>query len=496
MSEGKSPENLALYRKYRSRNLDEVLGQPQVTTILKAAAKNDDFAHAYLLVGQRGTGKTSVARILAHLINATPYDAEDFDIIEIDAASHGSVDDARELRDRANLAPLKARNKVYIIDEVHMLSRQAFDALLKLIEEPPAHLYFILATTELQKVPATILSRIQRFTFHPVAPEIVSAHLRKIANDEKIAIDDDALNLIAERGEGSFRDSITLLDQLRSFDKHVSIDDVEAILGLAPRTAVQQLIDNINRGEIAQLIKNLENLFADGNSATELAKQLTTELLKRGTTEPKFYALIEPLLDVAKSSNPRVKLLAVLVNFAQKSSTAAGGKTETKVMSAVVEKSRNIKEIRENVVPTKAIISPKKSQIDKITEKNEVDKIDDNQKIIDHDESPTTPKSTVKLENFDWKNVLSEFEKLDEPAALSIAHAAEIQLDDNELTLFFAKRFQRNRAKTRHFADILNKAVENSVGQKLTIIVSNDLVPPNSSAANVLDILGGDIVQI
>ena len=496
MSEGRSPNNLALYRKYRSQSLDEVLGQPQVTTVLKAAPKNDDFAHAYLLVGQRGTGKTSVARILAHLINATPYDAEDFDIIEIDAASHGSVDDARELRDRANLAPLKARNKVYIIDEVHMLSRQAFDALLKLIEEPPKHLYFILATTELQKVPATILSRIQRFTFHPVAPEIVTDHLREIAKKEKIAIDDDALLLIAERGEGSFRDSITLLDQLRSFGRHVTIDDVEAILGLAPRAAVTQLISDINNADLTQLVKNLDSLFASGNSASELTKQLVTELLKQGTTNPRFYALIEALLSVAKSSNPRVKLLAVLATFAQSSRQMQGKKVEPKIMSAIVGKPQKFETIQTTVTPKKPNISMEKSESNAITDKDEDSEIDNDQKINGSNESENSPESTIKIGNFDWQKVLIEFEKLDEPAALSIAKTAETQFNGTTITLFFSKKFQRNRAKTRHFADILGKAIKNSIGEKLVIVVSNESVPPTSSAANVLDILGGDIVKI
>ena len=207
---------LALYRKYRPTSLDQVVGQPQVTDVIAAANKTKSFAHAYLLTGQRGTGKTTVARILAHLINDLDYtdniNSNNVDIIEIDAASNNGVDDVREIRDGVQLAPMNCSHKVYIIDEFHMLSKSAFNALLKTIEEPPEHAVFILATTELQKVPATIMSRVQRFHFRPLKPELLAKHLRHIADQEKIQVDDDALLLIAQRGGGSVRDSITLLD--------------------------------------------------------------------------------------------------------------------------------------------------------------------------------------------------------------------------------------------------------------------------------------------
>lgn len=237
---------IALYRKYRPTNLDQVVGQPQVTDILTAANKNHSFAHAYLFTGQRGTGKTTVARILAHLINDTPYDdnldSNDIDIIEIDAASNNSVDDVRELRDSVQLAPMKSSHKVYIIDEFHMLSKPAFNALLKTIEEPPEYVVFILATTELQKVPATILSRVQRFHFKPLPPELLAKHLRTIADKEKIAIDDDALLLVAKRGGGSVRDSITLLDQLSNYPDAIDRAKVEDILGLISGQKLDEIL--------------------------------------------------------------------------------------------------------------------------------------------------------------------------------------------------------------------------------------------------------------
>src|SRR5476649_2136159 len=199
-----------LYRKYRSRSLDEVIGQKHVTDTLKNALKSGRISHAYLFTGPRGVGKTSVARILAHEVNGLPYTDESIhlDIIEIDAASNRRIDEIRDLRDKVRIAPTSAKYKVYIIDEVHMLTKEAFNALLKTLEEPPEHVVFILATTDVHKLPETIISRTQRFSFRSIAVPDAVKHLRFIANSEKIKIDDEALELIAERGDGSFRDSI------------------------------------------------------------------------------------------------------------------------------------------------------------------------------------------------------------------------------------------------------------------------------------------------
>ncbi|HEX4662392.1 MAG TPA: DNA polymerase III subunit gamma/tau, partial [Candidatus Saccharimonadales bacterium] len=228
----------ALYRTYRSKSLATVIGQEHVTEVLARAIAAGRISHAYLLTGPRGVGKTSVARILAHEINKLPYTDESthLDIIEIDAASNRRIDDIRDLREKVHIAPTSAAYKVFIIDEVHMLTSESFNALLKVLEEPPAHVVFILATTELHKLPATIVSRTQRFTFRPISIDKIVAHLKDIAEKEKIEIDDEALQLIAQHGDGSFRDSISLLDQLgNNGATKVTATTVEAMLGLAPK---------------------------------------------------------------------------------------------------------------------------------------------------------------------------------------------------------------------------------------------------------------------
>lgn len=309
----------ALYRTYRSRSLDEIVGQSHITRILQRAIARGHIVHAYLLTGPRGVGKTSIARILAHEINGLPYTDESthLDIIEIDAASNNSVEDIRDLRDKVQIAPTSSPKKIYIIDEVHMLSKSAFNALLKTLEEPPEHVVFILATTDADKLPATILSRVQRFNFRAISPRDAAKHLAFIAKQEKIAITPDALELIAEQGKGSFRDSISLLDQLRSLsDETIDRAMVAEVLGLAQDELVEGLLAAYATADIGQAARLIDETEAAGTPAELLAEQLLSIARQRVVGDAALLPLLDKLLAVPRAGWPRIALLTALASQA------------------------------------------------------------------------------------------------------------------------------------------------------------------------------------
>lgn len=303
----------ALYRKYRPTKLSEVIGQPQVTEPLTHALESGQISHAYLFIGPRGTGKTSVARIFAHAVNGFDYQIEDhyLDIIEIDAASNTGVDNIRELREKAAIAPTTGHYKVYIIDEVHMLSKSAANALLKTLEEPPAHVIFILATTDAHKVPITIASRTQAFTFKLADSETMQQHLRAIADAEQLPITDDALALVVRRGGGSFRDSLSLLDQISTLSSQaITADIVERALGLPASQTLTDLLQAYAAQDAPSIHQILQDLLSTGLKPEIIASELITRILT--TPDPALLPLLERLTNV-QTPFPEAKLLLALL---------------------------------------------------------------------------------------------------------------------------------------------------------------------------------------
>ena len=280
-----------LYRKYRPQSFSEVIGQSHVVRTLSNAIKNDRLGQAYLFTGPRGTGKTSIARILAKTINCEKLsDGQPcgkcsacelikknttLDIIEIDAASNTGVDNIRELKETVALPPTALKYKVYIIDEVHMLSKGAFNALLKTLEEPPKHVIFILATTEIHKVPATIVSRCQRFDFGRLPLELIVQKLSTIAQGEKLSVESGVLEMIALSAEGGMRDAESLFGQIIALeDKNVTLKEVEEILGLSDQQTTVQLIENLIADDAHSAIEIVNKLLTDGRDLTVFTKSL------------------------------------------------------------------------------------------------------------------------------------------------------------------------------------------------------------------------------
>ena len=294
----------ALYRKYRPLHLSEVIGQDKTIEQLQGALTKGKISHAYLFVGPRGCGKTSVARIFAHEINHFDYQLEDsyIDIIEIDAATFTSVDNIRELREKAMIMPTLGRYKVYIIDEVHMLSNSAFNALLKILEEPPEHVIFIMATTNPEKIPATIISRTQIYRFNLAEPKVMQDFLRSVCDKEGIKISDDALKIITERGGGSFRDSLSILNQIGTVnlsEKTIEASDVSAALGIPEHQEIQNLINFYENSDTENITNTLAALLNYGITAESITLELINQILKNPT--PKSLQLVNQLFNVTGS---------------------------------------------------------------------------------------------------------------------------------------------------------------------------------------------------
>ena len=291
----------ALYRKWRSQTFDEVVGQEHVTTTLLNALREERVAHAYLFAGPRGTGKTSTARILAKALNCTDEENRPcnrcshctainegrmLDLIEIDAASNNSVDDVRELREKVGFQPSESRYKIYIIDEVHMLSASAFNALLKTLEEPPPYARFVLATTEPHRIPATVLSRCQRFDFRRIPVAEIAAHLTHIAAEEGFDVQEAAIFAIARSAQGCMRDAVSLLDQMTSYGAAASADDslaisleqVQQVLGSAASETVAAFVDALAARNVSAGLELIRDLLLQGGSLNEFLAQVIEHL--------------------------------------------------------------------------------------------------------------------------------------------------------------------------------------------------------------------------
>jgi DNA polymerase-3 subunit gamma/tau len=459
----------ALYRKYRSKSLDEIVGQEHIITALKTALREGRLSHAYLFTGPRGVGKTSIARILAHEINGLPYTEEDnhLDIIEIDAASNRGIDEIRDLREKVHISPTTGKYKVYIIDEVHMLTPQAFNALLKTLEEPPAHVVFILATTEVHKLPATIISRTQRYTFRPAEQGPLMAHLQQIANKEKIDISNDALALIAEHGDGSFRDSVGLLDQIGGGRKKVDVSDVQELLGLPPKEAIDTLIAQLAAGQLPDMVSSLNALYVQGFQAATIARHIGNNLraaLLAGTPPleaHKVLLLAKELLDVSSAHDPARFLELTLLDAL---SPAAMPAATVPAKPAAEEPAPAAKNPSTKTGSTSVTTPPQKVAPAAVSK-------------------PAVPRQKAAkgtgMDATRWPDVLAAL-KIEYNTLYSIVRMAEPQFEPGKITLTFSFAFHQKRLNEVKNKTILGNVIETVSGTPLEIVCLYDKnVKPN-----------------
>lgn len=390
----------ALYRKYRPINFSSIVGQDVIVDILKNSIINNKVSHAYLFTGPRGTGKTSTAKILAHAVNCLNFtndicgecsickslDLNDNDIVEIDAASNNGVDEIRSLRDNVNLMPAFCKYKIYIIDEVHMLSTGAFNALLKTLEEPPSHVIFILATTEPNKIPLTILSRCQRFDFNKINMNDLVSRLKYIVNEEGRVVSDNILEQIAKISDGGLRDAINLLDQLLSLpDENINIDEVEKLSGKISTQSVYELFSYIINNDLVSILNFSTYMFDNGKNYKDLADSMLSFLrdISINTEVPNYFdkSYSELLSKITISFNNLIKMSSIINELLKELKNSNNQKM---LFEIYVFQMCNILNCVDKVEVINTSMNNKKN-VNIKNDKNENINIETNQNLIDSD---------------------------------------------------------------------------------------------------------------
>lgn len=506
---------LVLARKWRPKNLDELVGQETISRILKNAIQQDRVAHAYLFSGPRGVGKTSTARILAKSLNCVDgptvlpcevcpsckaiTEGHSVDVMEIDGASNNSVDDIRTLREGVKYAPSAGRFKIYIIDEVHMLSQSAFNALLKTLEEPPSHVIFILATTTPHKVPVTVLSRCQHLPFRRISPDSMRVQLKRIVQAEGIEITDEALDMIIKASDGGMRDALTLLDQIHSFTDKITEDDIRDILGLSDVDLVIELSKAIirsDRKKVFEMIQSLYNRGTDFKTFMQDLLALFRELLvakitghiqgnisanesafikeiSPSVTEEELALLLSELIrtdaDIRSSFSPRVALEMGLIRA-----------TLLEDLRPVGEIIERLKNLPVNELPVEITASDKINGKKHLTppeeERKNLSEMKDTQAGMDE---PVHPFNAEQL----WAEAVSSIEETNPVLASKLIHA-QPRVEDEKLILQF-------NGGHRVFAESLKKDI-----QKLYSLLM-EVKPFNQSRISSIEIVSnkgkGDI---
>jgi DNA polymerase-3 subunit gamma/tau len=476
----------ALYLKWRPQTWDQVVGQTHIIQTLKNAIGSERIAHAYLFAGPRGTGKTTTARLLAKAVNClaeTPSQRPDntcafclavnegrfLDLIEIDAASNTSVEDVRDLRDKINFSPNEGKYKVYIIDEVHMLSTAAFNALLKTLEEPPAHAIFVLATTEVHKIPATVLSRCQRHEFRRIPLTEILDYLKSKVEAEHLDIDEDALTLLSRQATGSLRDAISLVDQLTSTGEHIGLEDAQQVLGTVSDEAVQELISAMMDGDAQRGLIIVGQALDRGADPRQFAREMVAHLRAVLMVKMKSAQRVELSTDVRKEMQRFANEFEVglLLNAVRKFNKVA---MDTRVFAipslplelAFLATLQVVESEPREMKPRKRNPSPEVPAVDDPPTKEIENKAGMQTSMSNEDVSFVAVRSQ-------WKEILQAARRFDPRTQALLNSGRPLGLEGGVLTLGFRSDLLREKMEKDHNIVHAQRAAEQVLGQPIVI---------------------------
>jgi DNA polymerase-3 subunit gamma/tau len=509
--------SLSLYRKYRPSTWTDVVGQAHVVDTLRNAVAAERVAHAYLFAGPRGTGKTSVARLLAKAVNCEHTDPAKrpddscencvsvqngsfLDLIEIDAASNTSVEDVRDLRDKINFSPNRGKYKVYIIDEVHMLSTAAFNALLKTLEEPPQHAIFILATTEMHKIPATVLSRCQRHEFRRLPVAEIITRLEKICGQENIKAEASALELIARQATGSLRDAESLLDQLASTGGEIKLDWTQEVLGTSATLAVLDLLEAVAAKDSAVGLDQIHKALDAGSDPKQFTRQIVDTLrglllLRMGTKLGPEYSDEEKQRLTAlskKFSLPEILRIIRLFNEAASSDKKTAWMPSLLLELAFIESLQTNAEVNDPVVPSGTLQN-----------KNTAPPQEKSPSPAAKTLPPSSAPASVAMDTSSWQRVKDEV-KVHDPHLHALLNSIKLrEVRGSTLYLGFGGEVLKEKMEKTENIEILQAAMDRALGTRMEVncfIASGKAgeLPPGLDSSGMVAAavrLGGEIVD-
>jgi DNA polymerase III subunit gamma/tau len=482
-----------LYRKYRAQNFDELVGQEHITKILKNAIKSDQISHAYLLVGSRGTGKTSTARILAKAVNCKSIGKDGnpcnkceicnsitsgnfLDLIEIDAASNRGIDQIRDLKERIEFSPTDGRFKVYIIDEVHMLTNEAFNALLKTLEEPPSHIIFILATTDAHKLPATILSRCQRYDFRLGSDEEIRGILKDIVKKEKIKVEDGAMDIIVRNARGSYRDALSLLDvvingQTDGDKKVVTESEVRECLGIPEVNMVNELISALLHNNSKQALENIKELESKGTNLSQFVS-FVLEIL-REVLVAKLSGLDTPEYPFANDMDQR-KLLTFINAFINAERDLRNTSNQILILqlliptlcteSVITEVVKKKREVKNNDVKSRTIVEKKSEMVEVVC-------------------SDAVYMNVEDIKN-NWKDITNKVKSTNTALSAFLTSSKVISVKEDVLNIEVPFKFHKDQIEHPNSRQLISTAINEVVGVSCRICCKvNDSVKPRIQAS-------------